>query len=99
MEHKGYEVIARASRLPAGHYRAQFAVYKTSPADLLEIVHQGVIASLEYRTAAAAEADAKRMAKAWIDTRARTPAPRGELCAGAGSRTAESRPPVGLVWD
>ena len=99
MEYKGYGVVARASRLPAGHFKSQFAVYRTNSASVLELVYQGLIASPDYTNPAAADAHAIRVAQAWIDIRARKHWPRVEQCATVGTSTRESRTPATLVWE
>ena len=58
VEYKGYEVITRATRLPAGYYKSHFAVYHTGSKDVHEILHQGTIASPEFDNSASADAHA-----------------------------------------
>ena len=103
MEYKGYEVIARASQLPAGHYKARYAVYTTTSDAAHEVVYQGMIASPDYGTPAVAEAQATRAAQGWIDTQARKHSLRTihrERFSGEGMETLTVEPhtPIGFAY-
>lgn len=103
MEYKGYAVIARASQLPAGHYKARYAVYATTSGGAHEVVYQGVIASPDYDTPAVAEAQATRAAQGWIDTQARKHSLRTirrQRFAGVGVEilTVEPHTPIGFAY-
>ena len=98
MEYKGYEVITRASQLPAGHFKARFAVYPINSGGVHEVVYQGVIASPDYTNAAAAEAEATRAARAWINTQARMHSPRPIRLQRADAHKLEPGRPISFAY-